>query len=174
MRRRDIISAIKTTEKAIEKVGKMNEKYPLMYKEELERIGNDVITEWYSKYDPYFYDRYGGLYNAFVVRLQGANYSVYFGASLMNDVYHQSTNWIFKNSFIEGWHGGSRHNGIPYWRTPHPDYTNWGRPAKRSFSPYYRMISEMEKKIKEIDKAKQKEFDEIVFKVKKAINRLIR
>lgn len=174
MRTRDILSAIKAIDKAINKVNIMNKKYPTMYKEELERIGEHIITEWYSDYDPILYDRYGGLYKAFVVRLQGTKYSVHFGASLMNDVYHQSTNWIFKNSFIEGWHGGSRHNGIPYWRTPHPEYTDWGRPAIRSFSPYYKMVNEMNKKIREIDKIKQDEFDEVIKKVKKSIYRLVK
>ena len=172
MRTRDAIAAIKAIDKAINKIEKMNKKYPKMYKDELERVGDHIITEWYSKYDPIFYDRYGGLYNAFVVRLTGTNYSVYFGSSLMKDVYNQSVNWIYKNSFIEGYHGGSRHNGIPYWRTPYPNYTAWGRPALRSFSPYYRMVKEMNKKIKEIDKLKQDEFDSVLNRVKKSINRL--
>lgn len=173
MRTRDIITAINAVDKAIKKVEIMNRKYPQLYKEELERVGECVVTDWYSRYDPIIYNRYGGLYKAFSVRLKGLNYYVYFGASLMDDVYNQSTNWIYKNSFIEGYHGGSRHNGIPYWRTPHPEYTDWGRPAIRSFSPYYKMVNEMNKKIKEIDKLKQNEFDEVMKRVKRSIYRLI-
>lgn len=174
MKTRDILDAIKTVEKAIKKIDLMNKKYPLIYKEELERVGDHVITDWYSTYDPIIYDRYGGLYKAFTVQLKGTIYSVYFGATLMDNVYHQSVNWIFKNSFIEGYHGGSRHNGIPYWRTPYPELSNWGKPAKRSFSPYYRMINEMNKKIQEIDKTKQNEYDDVMKKVKKSIYRLIK
>lgn len=172
MKTRDILNAIKSVEKAKKKFDKMNKVYPQKYKDELQEIGRSVISEWYGTYDPIYYDRQMGLKHAWTVILKGTNYNVYFGASLMNTSYNESTNWIFKNSFIGGYHGGSRHNGIPYWRTPYPEFTAWGRPALRSFSPYTRMVSEMNRKIKEIDKEKQDEFDKEVAKVQRAIDRL--
>jgi hypothetical protein len=173
MRTRDIIEVIHVVENAKKKIDKMNEKYPKKYRDELEEIGRSVISEWYATYDPiYYHNRQMGLKHAWKVSLNGTNYSVEFGPELMDSSYHQSTEIIFNNAFMDGYHGGSFHNGIPYWRTPYPDFTEWGRPALRSFSPYSRMVSEMNKKIKEIDKQKQDEFDQIINKVQKSINRL--
>ena len=172
MRTRDIIAAINAIKKAKTKLEKMNEVYPKRYAEELYLIGDDVITRWYSQYDPILYDRSGSLYNAFKVNLNGTDYSVDFDASFLgNEI-------IFENSFMQGYHGGAYkgkyhpHPGIPYWRTPIPQFTEWGRPAKRSFSPYTKMVLEMNKKIKEIDNEKQKEFDSVMSKVYKAVERL--
>jgi len=186
MRTRDIISAIKNVKKAKIKIERMNKIYPKRYAEELYLIGDNVITQWYSSYNPIFYNREGRLYKAFKVRLHGTEYSVDFDSSFIGN------NIIFENSFMQGYHGGAYkgtikikdefgkiiktiphpHPGIPYWLTPFPQFTEWGRPAKRSFSPYTRMVSEMNKKIKEIDDEKQAEFDTIMLKVEKAINRL--
>lgn len=172
MKSRDILDLMKKVQKAKEKAEKMNKIYPKRYKEELEEIGRSVISEWYATYDPIYYDRQMGLRDAWKVTLEGTNYKVDFGADLMNTVYHQSIDFIFENSFMSGYHGGSYYNGVPYWRTPYPQFTAWGRPALRSFSPYRRMVSEMNRKIKDIDEQKQKEFDKEIAKVQKAINRL--
>ena len=173
MRIRDIKSAINSVQRAKKKVEEINKKYPKKYKQELEFIGDYVITDWYSAYDPIYYDRLGRLYDAYKVELNGLNYEVIFDSSLIggNDL-------IFENSFMSGYHGGSSKGknhpapGIPYWRTPHPFYSEWGRPALRSFSPYTRMVSEMNKLIKKIDKEKQNEFNKEIAKVQRAINRL--
>ena len=173
MRTRDILRAIKVAENAKRKLDDMNKKYPKRYKEELEEIGKSVISEWYATYDPIYYDRQMGLKHAWKVSLNGMDYRVDFGYELMDTNYHQNTEIVFNNAFMNGYHGGSFNNGIPYWRTPYPEFTAWGRPALRSFSPYTRMVSEMNRKIKEIDKEKQDEFDKEIEKVQKAINRLM-
>lgn len=173
MRIRELESAILEIQKAKKSFEEMNKKYPKKYAEELYLVGDNIITEWYSQYDPIFYERSGSLYNAFKVNLNGVNYSVEFDSSFID-----GNELIFQNSFIEGYHGGAKSGenhpspGIPYWRTPIPQFTEWGRPAKRSFSPYIRMIQEMNKKIKEIDKEKQEEYDKIIEKVEKKINKL--
>ena len=172
MKTRDIIETIHVVENAKKKLDKMNKTYPKKYKDELEEIGRSVISEWYATYDPFYYDRQMGLKHAWRVNLRETEYSVDFGPELMDTNYHQATEIIFENSFMNGYHGGSFYHGVPYWRTPYPDFTDWGRPALRSFSPYTRMVSEMNAKIKQIDKQKQDEFDKIVAKVQKSINRL--
>lgn len=172
MRTRDILEVIKTTERAKKRIENMNKKYPQKYKEELEEIGRSVISEWYATYDPIFYNRQMGLKHAWRVVLNGTNYRVDFDPELMDSSYDIDNEYIFENSFMNGYHGGAIHNGIPYWRTPYPEFTAWGRPALRSFSPYSRMVSEMNRKIKEIDKEKQDEFDKEIAKVQRAINRL--
>lgn len=177
MKTRDIIAAINAVKKAKTKLEKMNEKYPKLYKEELEETGKHVIAEWYASYNPIYYNRNRSLYHAFRVNLDGLNYSVDFDAAFIgNEI-------IFENSFMEGYHGGARSGvtelgephpapGIPYWKTPIPEFTHWGRPALRSFSPYTRMTAEMNKVIKKIDKEKQQEFDGIIEKASKAIEKL--
>lgn len=172
MKTRDILDAINRVKKTKEKIEKMNKVYPKRYKDELEEIGRSVISEWYATYDPIYYDRQRGLRNAWRVILEGTNYRVDFGADLMTTSYHEPTEYVFEKTFMNGYHGGSYHNGILYWRTPYPQFTSWGRPALRSFSPYRRMVSEMNKKIKEIDKQKQVEFDKEMAKVQRVIDRL--
>lgn len=174
MRTRDIISVINNLKKAKAQLEKMNKVYPKRYVEELYLIGDEVITQWYSSYDPFFYDRRGSLYEMFEVKLDGTNYIVKFN----NDNLGGFEEYIYNLTFIEGYHGGARggenhpKDGVPYWRTPYPFFSRWGRPALRSFSPYYRMVNRMKTKIKEIDTEKQKEYDQIIEKAMKSINKL--
>lgn len=176
MKTRDIIAAIKAVQKAKTKLEKMNETYPRKYKEELEEVGKTVIAQWYATYEPVFYNRDRSLYHAFRVDLRGTDYSVDFDSAYLE---HGSlSSLIFENSFMQGYHGGVSSGkghpqpGMPYWRTPIPSFVDWGRPAIRSFSPYYRMVFEMNKKIKEIDKEKQEEFDKTINKVENALSKL--
>lgn len=177
MRDREWLAVLAAARKAKDKIDKMNKIYPERYKEELNEVGKSVVAQWYATYDPIFYERNRSLYHAFKVNLDGTNYNVEFEPELLgNDI-------IFWNSFMEGYHGGAKYGetklgephpspGIPYWKTPIPNFIYWGRPAKRDFSPYNRMISEMNKKIKQIDKEKQKEYDAIIDKLYKSINKL--
>lgn len=177
MKSRDIDRAIQTIIYAKNKCDIMNKKYPKKYEYELKKIGNITIDKWYATYSPIYYHRRGSLYDSFQVNLQGLDYSVEFDSSLISK-FHNNSDYIYELSFIEGYHGGAKngidhpHPGIPYWKTPFPIFNQWGRPAKKSWSPYYRMVSEMKKVIKEIDKEKQAEFDKVMDKVQRAINRL--
>lgn len=165
--------AINTITKARDQIIRMNKTYPLLYKQSLEDVGRDVISKWYASYEPIIYKRQLRLTKAFRVTLDGTKYDVEFDSSFIG-----GNEYIFENSFMQGYHGGAISGeghpspGIPYWRTPIPRFSEWGRPALRSFSPYHRMISEMNKTIKQIDKKKQAEFDAIMEKVTRAINRL--
>lgn len=172
MKARDIDAAINSVIKAKRKIDEMNSKYPIRYVEELKQVGESVISRWYASYEPIYYKRTGSLYDAYHVTLNGTDYSVEFDDSLLKD------ETIFVNSFIYGYHGGAYKGeghpnpGIPYWKTPFPKFKYWGRPAKLTMSPYQSMVTQMKKKIKEIDREKQREFDNIMNKVQKAIDRL--
>lgn len=179
MKTRNLDRAIASIIKAKGKIEKMNEIYPKLYYDELNEIGKHVISMWYATYDPIYYHRQMSLRNAYLVSLEDTEYSVRFDSSLINAYsHHQDNDYIYELTFIQGYHGGDTigqnhpNKGIPYWRTPFPQLTNWGRPAKKSWSPYYMMVSEMKKKIKEIDKKKQTEFNKVMNKVQKSINRL--
>ena len=44
---------------------------------------------------------------------------------------------LYKTVFKEGWHGGAKHNGGMFYRTPIPYFKYWGKEATRSsMSPY--------------------------------------
>lgn len=175
MRIRTIKEVTNVMNNAKNKLKKMNEKYPEMYKNELEKIARSVMIRWYSSYHPYYYDRQMELWNhAWRITLNGTEYKVEFGYELMDSIYHQDVEIVFNNSFVNGYHGGSFHDrgNIPYWRTPYPEFTSKGRPAIRSFSPYSKMMSEMKKKIKELDIKKQNEFNSIINRVLRSVNRL--
>ena len=177
MKTRNIVRAINSVKSAKKKLEKMNRVYPERYKDELEDVGKFVTAKWYASYDRLFYRPIESLFDAFRVNLDGTDYSVEFDSSFM-DTGRDNDDYIFENSFMQGYHGGAVSGpghpspGIPYWRTPYPALTFWGRPALRSFSPYNRMVSEMKRTIKEIDEDKQAEFDRIVERVNRNINKL--
>lgn len=187
MRTREVASAIYNINKAKKKLKRINETYPQRYVEELYLIGDDVITQWYSLYDPIFYERRGSLYDMFDVKLNGTDYIVEFKDDSLTGL----DKYLYDLTFVEGYHGGAKrgvshmynngkviasfphpHEGVPYWKTPIPQFYQWGRPALRSFSPYYRMVNRMEKKIKELDDQKQKEIDDIMKEVTKSLDKI--
>lgn len=175
-----IIRAIKSVESAKQKIEQMNKKYPLRYKDELEDVGNTVVAKWYASYHAYYYRSKESLFDAFKVILHGTDYSVEFDYTFMN-THGEIDEYIFENSFIQGYHGGADkdkngkhpHPGIPYWRTPFPTFKSWGRPALRSFSPYNQMVAKMNKTIKQIDRDKQNEYDKIIDRVNNSISKIL-
>lgn len=178
MRTRDIKQTINVIKDAERKVEKINKEYPEKYKIELDEIRKDVVSKWYNTYEPYIYNRHMDLKNAAKVSLEGINYRVQFGSEFMEYEHRADNEYIYQNSFIDGYHGGASDGiehpnpGIPYWRRPVPQFSQWGRPAKRSFSPYYEMRRQMKNKIKELDKQKQDEFDKILERVMRSVNKL--
>ena len=179
MRMRDLDRAIKAIEKAQKKIDKMNEKYPKLYQTELDELGKTIIAQWYASYDPIYYQRTRSLYHAFDVSLDGSLLVIDFDREYMdNYISRQYNEWIYENSFENGYHGGaipkdgSRGN-IPYWRTPYPELTRWGRPAIYSFSPFNRLYKEMTRKIKQITEQKQDEFNKVVAPVERAIRKIL-
>lgn len=108
------------------------------YKKAFIRIRDKAVKAFYASYSPRYYHRkYSLRYmaypsiedNEFFIEL-GIDNPGYFAS------HHQDEEFIYKNSFQLGFHGGSPHNGIPTWRTPYPEYTHWGRWASRGPSAY--------------------------------------
>lgn len=173
MRRRDIEALIKAIEKGIVKIDKMNKKYPQKYRDEAYMVCDSIITDWYSQYDPIFYNRSGSMYKMFEVKTNGTKLIVDFDGDSLDGL----NKYIYDIAFVGGYHGGADKGanhprpGIPWWRTPIPEFSEWGRPAKKSFSPYNRMMIELDKKMTEIDKERQSEYDAIVNKIKSVFMR---
>lgn len=147
---------INTLDEIISEVEVMQNYYPQHLKKELERIGRTVISEWYDSYsNRKLYDPYGSLYHAYKIEVDNSHYLVTFDNKKLDNIsHHQSNEIIYNNSFIEGYHGGSMGDGlssnIPHWRTPHPFYSSWGKPAIKSFSPYEKMYDLMEEEINSV------------------------
>ena len=173
MRIRDIEALIRATEKAITKVNDMNKRYPRKYYNTAYEVCDNTITEWYSSYDPIMYNRRGSLYNMFEVRINGTKLLVDIDGEGLAGL----DEYLYNLTFIRGYHGGADKGeghpqyGIPYWRKPIPQFTQWGRPAQRNFSPYYRIKTRLDKRLTEVDKERQKEYDNIVSKIQKILNR---
>lgn len=184
MRIRDLERAIRAVEKAAIKINEMNKRYPALYVTELQELGKSIIAQWYASYDPIFYDRTRSLYKTYDIRIEDGEFLVVdFDAEYMNEYGHRVSNsYIYENSFEKGFHGGADKDnkknkhpnpGIPYWRTPIGSFQQWGRPAIYTFSPYQRMNSEMRKKIKQITKQGQAEYDKVISRVENAVNKIL-
>jgi len=185
MRLRDAQRALDTIYKAQEDIDRMNNKYPKMYKEALEDIAHHVIVQWYRSYSPIFYEREESLLHSYRIDLVGTELIVNFDKAYMDQYISREYNeYIYENSLKEGYHGGARsgitkfgeehpHEGVPYWKRPFPTFKYWGRPALYTFSPYNRMEFLMKKKVSEIRSKQQDEYNKIIDKVKKAVDKLL-
>lgn len=162
---REIMAALNAVKKARRKFEVMKKVYPERLEKELEFTGWSVVTDWYSTYDPWVYERKGDLLNAYKIKVnkKTGKYSVDFGPQYMKYNHHQSNAIVYNNAFVEGYHGGSRGEGAssPYWRSPIPLYETWGQPAIRSFSPYEVMTDKMNDVISEIKSDVNKDIKEI-------------
>ena len=144
-------------------------KYVNIAKDQLNDKYRSIISEWYADIyldskDPHMYKRNGSLVHAFRVTVKQYDISVEYDSQFMSNYTHRVSNdYIFENSFIEGYHGGARYNnktpdqyphpnpGVPYWKQ-YGNYHEWGAPATRSFSPYERMEEAFPKIISHVDK----------------------
>lgn len=185
MRMRDIERAIHAIERAENKIVEINKKYPIKYKEELQYVADKEITRWYNKYPPIVYKRKESLYHAYKIQIIGTDINVDFNKSYMDEFIQREANkYIYPNSFIGGYHGGAIGGvtkygqphpapGVPYWKTPIPEFAFWGRPALRSFSPYSRVRFVINQKIREIDKEKSDEWNKEIQNITRCINKLL-
>ena len=180
MRQRDINDLIKLYEKSIKKLDAMEAKYSSKLEKELKETGKKVIDDWYSSYIPNQYVREYSLYKSFRVQVKNGKFSVSFSSNYMKAYRHRVSNdYIFDNSFVDGWHGGANKgknhpfSGYPMYREPVPYYTHWYYIAEQSFPPYERMCNEMNKKIDDINNEYNTEFRrEILDKIDKKLSRM--
>ena len=113
-----------------------------------------IISDFYASGNP----QQGSLYSAYKIDIvDEIDISVSYDVSYMNEFsHHQSNEIIYNNVFIAGYHGGSYGEGVedntPWWRTPTPYYTHWYKHATKDFSPYQRISSMVDRKLKKYDK----------------------
>lgn len=108
-----------------------------LIKEKYERMYEETVDDFYGSYSPIYYDRTWSLYDMLDIEADDRHMRIEFDTDVLP---HPS---LDDTLFVGGYHGGASHNGGIYWRTPHPYYTRWGRPAYRTSSPYYDIDNKM-------------------------------
>lgn len=112
------------------------------------RIIRSSIRQFYASYTPAYYHRRYSLYQMARPVIEGELFYILLGGEYSSFSHRIDENYIYENSFKQGFHGGAisgkyhPNKGTPYWRTPHPDYTSWGWPAYQTNPPYDYLIEE--------------------------------
>lgn len=189
-RKRDKIAFLKACIKARNNLARMQKVKPAVMKRKLELAARSVITLWYTSYNPRrrFYNSQEGLYHAYKIEQDGIDVSISFDSSYIEEAgfsYHQKTEIIYQNAFIEGYHGGSGTKDDPNnlrWRTPpYPDkntgiapWSRWSeRTVARSNSPWKKISKKAYKMLNEYDEEWDEEFNEdVLVPLQRALARL--
>lgn len=167
-------------DKIDEQTNKIEYKYRKEGNKTINYIARSVIDEFYGKYDPYYYDRWGDLYNVFKVTVNSKVWKIDYSPSFMKYKHDVSNEYIYMLSFEYGYHGGAWKGkdhpepGVPYYRT-FPTYKTWSRPAKfASFSPYTEIENRVNKYLDEVNIDMNNEFRESIFPYMKEIESQIK
>lgn len=150
-------------QKLLDKVVNIIKDYDERYLLEGDLAIENVVEMFYDDYTPIAYDRQEDLYNAYEVSIEDGEWAYDFGAHLMQKEHHGPNEYIYDNSFVEGYHGGDRYGddhpqpGVPWWKAlPTLDY--WSRPAEKfDGSPYFMAKTEIEKLIDLLSEQKYNE-----------------
>ena len=175
---------IKVVDKTMSDIEKLQSKYDKKFVDDLNDIGNQIISDFYSSYEPHLYRRKGSLHHVFKVKMSKDHVLTYeFSEEFLDADHRVSNDYIYDIAFIKGWHGGASKkeyqwspvdNQDLYYRAPAPGkgvkaYTRWGRVAERTESPRDRMVEEMDASIEQNLSAMQKELDDITDYLKRHI-----
>ena len=146
----------------------------------LELIIEDAVTAFYDSYSPHVYSRQESMLKAYKITIDKWNWSFETGPQYMKGSHRISNDYIYMNSFEEGYHGGARDGedhpqpGVPYWKAPPGGYYFWGSPATQGPPPDSRIQSEaneyMNKKFDEFENEYNTMLDEIRDEVVEAAN----
>lgn len=164
---------IKAVDEAINTVNEIIEYYPKKAEYELKKCAYSVILDWYSSYPQKSYVRTFDLLHTFKIfkNTDGELWHVEFGSEFMEHEHNQDNEIIYNNSFLEGYHGGSRSErlgvDVPMWRTPILYYKHWYLEAPQSFSPYERVFEEMSKVSSDLDEEIQEKVEKAIQKIRK-------
>lgn len=114
---------------------------------DLKTLFKDAVDNFYTSYNPKYYQRNKSLYDIFVITrdTNGMGFDMEFDPAKMTGFRngYKGEDGLYQQVFIKGWHGGAGSGpghpnpGVPYWRTPLNIWTRWGKEASISSpSPY--------------------------------------
>lgn len=117
---------------AAEKISaKLNAKYNKRVKFNLELIVKNAVDDFYQSYSPHRYKRQEGLYKGAKVNATDDDWSIELGPQFMETNYEAGINYVYWNSFENGFHGGAVDGpdhpepGVPWWKL----HGEWYMPA---------------------------------------------
>lgn len=155
---RDAMNALRSID------DELNAKYNPKVERKLKYIGNDAVTQFYDSYEPRIYDRSESLFKAYKPIVNEDEWALDVDASYIPSSYHGEKNdYIFQNSFLEGFHGGDRNGdnhpnpGEPWWKTPYPIFDHWYIPAAKGPAPMGIIEKEVAECINEMSDAFNKD-----------------
>lgn len=129
-----------TVEKMQDAVEDFKKEFFPLQVENVKEIYREVISDFYneiSENDRTYMPR-GSLYRLFSCTTNYKCLNMDFHPELFKSrTGYAGEDGLYTTVFKEGWHGGARHNGGMFYRTPIPYFTYWGKEATRSsMSPY--------------------------------------
>lgn len=162
-RTREIKNFLKKCVKVLDTIEEMEEEKPEELREELDEMAKSVIAQWYASYDPHKYRRQRSLYQGYRIYRDGVDLEIMFDSDFIYEyVHNQDNELVYNNTFVQGYHGGSKGTdknnvtaNVPDWRAPYPSFTQWYHTKKDKLttksvpitqpSPYEAILTESEK-----------------------------
>ena len=102
-------------------------------------IAKDAVDMFYGEWSGHGGGRTEDLYDAYDIGIRNGWQLIFeIGSDMMGGYHHQGAEFVYENSFVRGYHGGSagtdRNNETvdsPHFRIPAPQFTTWGSKAPR-------------------------------------------
>lgn len=122
------INAIPTLTRSVK------DKYNNIVYNGLSKMAEDAVNNFYSK-EVKYKNRLFDLFNAYHINADDEDWSIELGPEFMQYKHHQSNEFIYENSFVQGYHGGSIGEDdygevfVPFYRGPYGKWTYWTYPA---------------------------------------------
>lgn len=133
--------AIQAREKMLKTKERLYKKYDKIVFKELNRMARSAIKEFYSSIHgtgkPWRYRRKGDLYNTYNINIKNGIWKIRMGAEYMKKDHKVSNDYIYWQTMNRGSHGGAYREEYDdfFWRTPHPDYTEWWDTPTEKYIP---------------------------------------
>lgn len=143
---------------------KLNLKYNKRVKFNLELILERAVDQFYESYGPSIYRRKLDLYNAKKITVDDDTWEFETGAEYMKFGHRVPNDYIYVNSFEQGYHGGAIDGpnhpdpGTPWWKI----YGEWYMPATQGPAPDDLIGDEAQQYIDEQEQQYEDEWNRIV------------
>lgn len=134
------------------------------FQKDLKKAVNKAIDTFYHSYSPKYYKRKYSLRYMYKITSGKNRITIDCDPGYTFAKHRMSNDDLYNLVFREGYHGGVPDGinhpspGIPYWRTPHPHFTEWGIPAIQTESP----LQMIKQNIKTYEETMDAVLDEVI------------